>query len=481
MKQSKVIKKPQSMYARFERKPGEDKTNTHYCPGCGHGIVHKLIAEALDTLDMAERTVFISPVGCSVFAYYYFDCGNIQAAHGRAPAVASGVTRANPDNFLISYQGDGDLAAIGTAEIIHAANRGEKMTVFFVNNSIYGMTGGQMAPTTLLGQKTATTPFGRESVNEGHPIRIAEMIAILDAPVYVARASVHNIKAIMQTRKNIRKALQAQKDGKGFALVEILAPCPSGWKVSPQESAAWVEKNVLPVFSLGEFKDETANREGVSRAREAASDERIVSVLGLDTAEQHFALINTKAAALRVLCAGFGGQGIMLLGQMLAHLGMRHGLEVSWLPSYRPEMRGGTANCSVVFSEEAVGSPVVEHPDLLVIMNGPSMDKFLPALVPGGVLVYNSSIIERAPQRDDVTIISVPASELALRAGSERAANIVMFGVLVSWYGSFQEEAYSHLLAEFFTSGAILEINEKALRLGIEYARSDARGTNSSG
>ncbi|MDR2735096.1 MAG: 2-oxoacid:acceptor oxidoreductase family protein [Spirochaetota bacterium] len=472
MKQAeKSIQKPKSMYARFERKPGEDKTNTHYCPGCGHGIVHKLIAEALDTLDMAERTVFISPVGCSVFAYYYFDCGNIQVAHGRAPAVASGVTRANPGNFLISYQGDGDLAAIGTAEIIHAANRGEKMTVFFVNNSIYGMTGGQMAPTTLLGQKTTTTPFGREFMNEGNPIRIAEMIAILDAPVYVARASVHNIKAIMQARKSITKALQAQRDGKGFALVEILAPCPSGWKIDPQESAAWVEKNVLPVFPLGEFKDETVGREGISRARNAASDEQIISLLGLDTAPPHFALSNPKAASLRVLCAGFGGQGIMLLGQMLAHLGMRHGLEVSWLPSYGPEMRGGTANCSVVFSEEAVGSPIVEYPDLLVIMNGPSLDKFLPALVPGGVLVYNSSIIENAPRREDVQIVAVPASDLALQAGSERAANIVMFGVIVSVYGSFSEEAYSHLLAEFFTSEKILGINEKALRAGMEYAR----------
>jgi 2-oxoisovalerate ferredoxin oxidoreductase beta subunit len=459
------------MYPRFERKPGEDKTNTHYCPGCGHGIIHKLIAEALDDLGMAENTVFISPVGCSVFAYYYFDCGNIQVAHGRAPAVASGVTRANPDNFLISYQGDGDLAAIGTAEIIHAANRGEKMTVFFVNNSIYGMTGGQMAPTTLLGQKTATTPFGRELMNEGNPIKIAEMIAILDAPVYVARTSVHTIKAIMQTRKSIQKALCAQKEGKGFALVEILAPCPSGWKINPQESAAWVEKNVLPVFSLGEFKDQIASREGVSRARIAPADDTIVSLLGMDKAEQHFELQNSKASALHMLCAGFGGQGIMLLGQMLAHLGMRHGLEVSWLPSYGPEMRGGTANCSVVFAEEAIGSPVVEHPDLLVAMNGPSLEKFLPVLVSGRLLVYNSSIIERAPERGDIKIIAVPAGDLALQSGSERAANIVMLGVLFSLYGSFSEEACGLILQEFFTSKKVLEINEKAFRLGMEYAQ----------
>jgi len=463
----KVIKKPRSMYPRFERKPGADKTNTHYCPGCGHGIVHKIIAEAMDELDIAERAVFISPVGCSVFAYYYFDCGNIQVAHGRAPAVATGVTRANPDNLLIAYQGDGDLAAIGTAEIIHAANRGEKMTAFFINNSIYGMTGGQMAPTTLIGQKTATTPFGRSALNEGNPIRIAEMIALLDAPVFVARCSVHDIKHIMQTRRTVTKALRAQKEGKGFALVEILAPCPSGWKIGPQESAAWVEKNVLPVFPLGEFKDDTG-REGVSRNAERGERE-IASVLGLDKNETQFTLQNAGMSAKRVLCAGFGGQGVMLLGQILALLGMRHGLEVSWLPSYGPEMRGGTANCSVVFASEAIGSPVVEYPDILVCMNGPSVEKFLPSLLPGGALFYNSSIIESAPSRADVIAAPVPASDLALQAGSERSANIVMLGVLAAWYASFSEEALHALLREFFPSQEVLAVNEKALRIGMEY------------
>jgi 2-oxoisovalerate ferredoxin oxidoreductase beta subunit len=465
----KVIKKPASMYARFERKPGGDKTNTHYCPGCGHGIIHKIIAEAMDDLGIAERTVFISPVGCSVFAYYYFDCGNVQVAHGRAPAVASGVTRANPDNLLISYQGDGDLAAIGTAEIIHAANRGEKMTVFFVNNSIYGMTGGQMAPTTLIGQKTATTPFGRSALNEGNPIRVAEMIALLDAPVYTARTSVHDIKHIMQTRRAVKKALQAQKDGKGFALVEILAPCPSGWKINPQQNAEWVEQNVLPVFKLGEFKDEIESRGSVARARKAASASEILSVLELEKSEARDALANNKLSAARILCAGFGGQGVMLLGQMLALLGMRHGLEVTWLPSYGPEMRGGTANCSVVFSEEAIGSPVVEYPELLVAMNGPSVEKFLPSLVSGGTLLYNSSIIDTVPSRGDVTAVPVPASDLALSAGSERAANVVMLGVIAARYASFNSEAFGALLAEFFQREDVRAMNEKALRLGMEY------------
>ncbi|HPH01683.1 MAG TPA: 2-oxoacid:acceptor oxidoreductase family protein [Spirochaetota bacterium] len=475
----KIIKKPSTMYDRFERKPGSDKENTHYCPGCGHGIIHKIIAETLEELGIADRTVLISPVGCSVFAYYYFDCGNIQVAHGRAPAVATGVTRSNPDNFLISYQGDGDLAAIGTAEIIHAANRGEKMTVFFVNNSIYGMTGGQMAPTTLIGQKTTTTPFGRNALNEGNPMKMAEMISILDSPVYVARTSVHDIKHIMQTRKAVKKALQAQKDGKGFALVEILSPCPSGWKINPQQNAEWVEKHVLSVFALGEFKDEISQREGVSRARKAASPEEVLAVLGLDSEESVFAPQNDSFSRMGVVFAGFGGQGIMMLGQMLSLLGMRHGLAVTWLPSYGPEMRGGTANCSVVLSTDPIGSPVVDAPELLVAMNGPSLEKFLPRVAPGGLLLYNSSIIEQKPERQDISVLGVPAADMARAAGTERAANVVMLGVLAGWYGSFGDAALTSVLEEFFPKKDFLLLNKKALEAGMVFgaqARADQKG-----
>jgi len=467
----KIIKKPSTMYAQFERKPGADKENTHYCPGCGHGIIHKIIAEAMEELGIADRTVLISPVGCSVFAYYYFDCGNIQVAHGRAPAVATGVTRSNADNLLISYQGDGDLAAIGTAEIIHAANRGEKMTVFFVNNSIYGMTGGQMAPTTLIGQKTATTPFGRNALNEGNPMKIAEMISILDSPVYVARTSVHDIRHIMQTRKAVKKALQAQRDGKGFALVEILAPCPSGWKISPQQNAEWVEKNVLPVFALGEFKDEIAQRDGVSRARTTATQAELLAVLGLDSEEHVFSPRNEVFSRMGILSAGFGGQGIMMLGQMLSLLGMRHGLSVTWLPSYGPEMRGGTANCSVVLSRDPIGSPVVESPELLIAMNGPSLEKFLPRVAPGGLLLYNASIIEQAPVREGITIIGVPAAEMAREAGSERAANVVMLGVVAGWYDSFGPEAMQSVLADFFPKKDLLALNTRALEAGMAWGK----------
>ena len=228
---TKIFEKSPAFYDTFERKGGPAKQATHYCPGCGHGNIHKMMAEALHDLGLTDRTVLVSPVGCSVFAYYYFDCGNIQAAHGRAPAVATGIKRANPNAIVMSYQGDGDLAAIGTAETIHAANRGENITVFFVNNAIYGMTGGQMAPTTMIGQKTATTPLGRETEMHGNPIRVAELIASLPAPTYIERVAIGNAKHVMKARKAIRKALKIQAEGRGYSFVEILSPCPTGWKM----------------------------------------------------------------------------------------------------------------------------------------------------------------------------------------------------------------------------------------------------------
>src|SRR5512146_2834261 len=209
-------------YSEYERK-AELKQQTHYCPGCGHGVAHKLIAEAIEEMGLQDRTIFVSPVGCSVFAYYYFDTGNVQSAHGRAPAVATGVKRACPDKIVVSYQGDGDLAAIGTAEIIHAANRGEKITVFFINNAIYGMTGGQMAPTTMVGQTSTTSPWGRRPSNEGFPLHVAELLATLRAPVYLERVALSDNKILMKARNAVRKAIENQKNGKGFSFVEILS------------------------------------------------------------------------------------------------------------------------------------------------------------------------------------------------------------------------------------------------------------------
>src|SRR5580700_1461179 len=227
--------KPQSFYQIYERKE-ELQHQTHYCAGCGHGIVHKMVARAIDDLGIQDKTVLISPVGCSVFGYYYFDVGNIQAAHGRAPAVATAVKRSRPGSIVLSYQGDGDLAAIGSAEILHAANRGENITVIFMNNAIYGMTGGQMAPTTLLGTKTTTSPFGRNSFNEGYPMHVSELLSSLEAPVYIERVALGNNKQIMNTGRALRRAIENQVRGLGFSLVEVLSPCPTIWKLDPLDA-----------------------------------------------------------------------------------------------------------------------------------------------------------------------------------------------------------------------------------------------------
>lgn len=230
---------------------------THYCPGCTHGTIHRLVGEVLEELGVLDKAIGVAPVGCSVLAYDYFACDMFQAAHGRAPAVATGIKRANPDSVVFTYQGDGDLAAIGTAEIVHAATRGENIVTIFVNNCIYGMTGGQMAPTTLPGQVTETSPYGRDVKTAGHPIRVSEMIATLDGACYVERVSADSVPNIMKTKKAIKKAFQNAIDGKGFSMVEVLSICPTNWGLSPIESMKWLRDNMMPFYTLGVKKDTT--------------------------------------------------------------------------------------------------------------------------------------------------------------------------------------------------------------------------------
>ena len=230
-------------------------TPLHYCPGCTHGIIHRLVAEAIDELGIQGRTIGIAPVGCAVFAYNYFNTDMMEAAHGRAPAVATGCKRVNPENIVFTYQGDGDLASIGAAEITHAATRGENITVIFVNNAIYGMTGGQMAPTTLPGQVTTTSPYGRDPALCGYPIRVSEMLATLDGPAYIARCSVHDVKHIMDAKKCIKKAFETQIAKKGFSMVEVLSSCPTNWGMTPREALNWLEANMIPQYPLGVKKE----------------------------------------------------------------------------------------------------------------------------------------------------------------------------------------------------------------------------------
>ncbi|GAA0772310.1 thiamine pyrophosphate-dependent enzyme [Clostridium subterminale] len=230
---------------------------THYCPGCTHGIIHRLVGEVLEELNVIDKTIGVAPVGCSVMAYDYFACDMFEAAHGRAPAVATGIKRSNPDKVVFTYQGDGDLAAIGTAEIVHAATRGENIVTIFVNNCIYGMTGGQMAPTTLPGQVTETSPYGRDVKLQGHPIRVSEMISTLDGACYVERVSVDNVPHVNKAKAAIKKAFQNAIAGKGFSMVEVLSICPTNWGLSTEESLGWLRDNMMPFYTLGVKKDTT--------------------------------------------------------------------------------------------------------------------------------------------------------------------------------------------------------------------------------
>ncbi|MFH2219405.1 MAG: thiamine pyrophosphate-dependent enzyme [Pseudomonadota bacterium] len=241
---AKAFKKPESL----------SDQHTHYCPGCTHGIIHRLVAEVIDELGIRGRTVGIAPVGCAVLAYNYFTFDFQEAAHGRAPAMATGIKRVRPDLMVFTYQGDGDLASIGMGEIIHAANRGEKFTTIFVNNTVYGMTGGQMAPTTLPDQRTTTSPFGRNTDDVGMPVKMAELLSALETPAYIARQAVLRPKHVVKAKKSIKKAFQYQLDGRCFSMVEVVSTCPTNWGLSPTQSLQWAEENMLPYFKLGEFK-----------------------------------------------------------------------------------------------------------------------------------------------------------------------------------------------------------------------------------
>lgn len=227
----------------------------HYCPGCTHGIIHRLVAEAIDGLGIDGKTIGVAPVGCSVMAYDYFTCDMVEAAHGRAPAVATGLKRAMPDNVIFTYQGDGDLASIGMAETVHAATRNENITVIFVNNAIYGMTGGQMAPTSLPGQVTQTSPYGRDVKTVGYPIRVAELLSALDAPYYIERVAVNNVKNVMAAKKAIRHAFENQINGKGFSLIEVVSSCPTNWGMTPENALKWIDEKMIPYYPLGVYKD----------------------------------------------------------------------------------------------------------------------------------------------------------------------------------------------------------------------------------
>ena len=459
--------KSPSFYDLYERKGGDTEI-THYCPGCGHGVLHKLIGEAIDDMGIRDRTILVGPVGCSIFMYYYMNVGNISASHGRAPAVATGVKRVRPEAIVFCYQGDGDLAAIGGNEILHAANRGENISVFFVNNGIYGMTGGQMAPTTPLGQKTTTSPRGRAFEVEGPPLRVCEMLATLDGPAYIERVALTDAKNHMRARKAIRKALQNQIDGRGFSFVEILTACPSGWKVAPREAIQWVEKNMIPIFPLKVFKDreeKPASHPAPSMAKTAAKPASS-SEPRIETPWAKGAVAKGELGEVALTLSGFGGQGVLFAGLALAEGALREDLQVSWIPSYGPEMRGGTAHCHVRISRHPIASPWITHAGSLMAFNQPSIEKFAHEVQPGGLILVNSSMVDSASVRPDVQVVRVPAYEAAQNLGNVKAANMIMLGAFIEVTRAIDEESVLSAFVEHGIKPEMLRSNREAIEAG---------------
>ena len=390
----KILGKPKSILNEFPRKGGSAPTATHYCPGCGHGILHKLIGEAVDELEIQDRMVMTSPVGCAVFAYYYFDCGHVQVAHGRAPAVGTGISRAEEDSIVILYQGDGDLASIGLNETIQAANRGEKMAVFFINNTVYGMTGGQMAPTTLVGEVTVTCQEGRDPRYTGYPLHMSELLNNLKAPVFIERASLSDPSHIRKAKRAVKKALEIQRDGKGYAFVELLSPCPTNLRQDAEGAEKFLNEEMEVEFPLANFRDRTSEVEPLCRDKSDFSKESLDRIFEVESESSLEAVDDPDFETKVIKISGFGGQGVLSMGLIIAQAACKARRHVSWYPSYGPEQRGGTSNCTVVVSGEIIGSPVVYSPDILVALNRPSLEEFAGRVKKGGTILYDSEIGE---------------------------------------------------------------------------------------
>lgn len=357
---------------------------------------------------------------------------------------------------------------------MHAANRGEKITCFFINNAIYGMTGGQMAPTTLVGQKSTTSPWGRRPINEGFPLHMCELLSSLEAPIYIERVALSDNKNIMKARRAVRRALENQRDGLGFSFVEILSPCPTIWGKDPVEARKWVAEKMIPAFPLNVFRDRKLEMPQVTNPPQRA----VADLLEIDSRQQagcarlsqhphHFHELTIKIA-------GFGGQGVLLLGQLLTEMGMREGLEVSWLPSYGPEMRSGSAHCHVCLSKERIGSPLISHPDVLIAMNEISLRKFAPQVAPGGLIIYNRDVLPAdfsAPAR----VICIPASEIADGLGSAKVANVVMMGALLEETECLSTATAMDVIQAKVKKIELLETNRKALQAGHDFIDNQVR------
>ncbi len=339
------------------------------------------------------------------------------------------------------------------------------------------MTGGQMAPTTLEGQKTTTSPTGRDISTTGKPLHMAELLATLDAPVFIERVAITDAKHILAARKAVRKALQAQIDRKGFSFVEILSTCPVGWKMEPQEAKVWLEENMMKVFPLGTYKDTLKEAEPLPAAPVSIPAEEIPDVLFKGTmafertGEPDWGEVPERYREPKIKVAGFGGQGILFLGALLSNIALRKNFHVTWLPAYGPESRGGTANCNVVISTRPVAAPLVTEPEVVMAFNGPSMDKFEPLVEPGGMLLYNTSLISQEPTRDDIENVAVPATGLADELGDGKVANLVMLGAYLAYTEMFTEEDVNEALDAVIKYKEMLELDRKAIARGYRFIR----------
>ena len=462
-------------YGTFDRHAHGEGVNAHsttYCPGCGHGLAQKYLAEAIDDLGAQDRTVLISPVGCSVFMYYYFDVGNSQAAHGRAPAVAIGHKTANPGSVVIAYQGDGDLASIGLAEIISTAQLGIPITAIFINNAVYGMTGGQMAPTTLMGQRTTTTLEGR-APRTGQPLRMAELIAGLDGPVYVERVALYDNRQRAHAKRAIKKALELQVTGAGFAFIEVLSECPVHLGLDPEAAEDWVRDNMVPVFPLGVKKDTTDRPAFPTIPSPTYDPVKTLAALGAKSErEARFATgfpTHLDGEDVGFKLAGAGGDGAQTAAMVIARCAINEGYDSTLIPSYGPESRGGTSYADVHVARHEVLSPAAPRPHVLVAFNAPSLMKFGPSVRANGTIIYDNSVISALPGdlAAGVRTVGVPFAGAAKDLGAPLVKNVVALGALQVTTKVFPEETFlTAIRAALHSKCALIALNEEAFKLG---------------
>ncbi len=459
-----------SNFSRHAHGEGLKGHSTHYCAGCGHGVVHRDLAEVIEELDLQDRAILVSPVGCAVFAHYYFDIGNTQAAHGRAPAVALGHKLANPDAVVISYQGDGDLASIGLAETISMAQMGLPLTVVFINNAIYGMTGGQLAPTSLMGQKTATSPEGRTAAM-GQPLKMAELIAQLDGPVYVERVALYDARQRVKARKAIKKALTLQAEGRGYSFIEILSECPTHLKLSPTDAEKWVREKMEPVYPLGVKKDLTVEP-WFNPPAASFAPEKILGYCGAEPAAS-----SRPSAAwpshlgqhdLSLKFAGAGGDGAQTAALLLTRAAIEQGFDATDIPSYGPESRGGTSYADVHIAALEVLNPAAPAPDILVAFNAPSLAKFARTVPVGGLIIYDSTVIlEPGELPPDRRVLAIPLTRIAADLGRPMVKNVVALGALQAATELLPAQAMLDTLRHVLKDkAAVLPLNEAAFLAG---------------